>query len=108
MSGCAKRIWAARQPERNDRMDDLYSLHGKNAVVTGAGAGIGRAIALAFARAGANVACVDLDGRAAEATGLEVANMGRRAVAIACDVGKEDDVKAAANQVLREFASVHV
>ena len=49
-------------------MDDLYSLRGKNAVVTGAGAGIGRAVALAFARAGANVACIDLNGAAAEAT----------------------------------------
>ncbi|MFZ1210742.1 MAG: SDR family NAD(P)-dependent oxidoreductase, partial [Pseudolabrys sp.] len=38
-----------------------YSLAGKFAVVTGAGNGIGRAIALVFAEAGAEVACVDLD-----------------------------------------------
>ena len=44
-------------------MSDRYSLTGKNAVVTGAGSGIGRAIALAFANAGAQVACVDLDAR---------------------------------------------
>ena len=45
-------------------MSDLYSLKGKNAIVTGAGAGIGRAIVLAFANAGANVACVDIDAAA--------------------------------------------
>jgi NAD(P)-dependent dehydrogenase (short-subunit alcohol dehydrogenase family) len=88
--------------------DDLYSLQGKNAVVTGAGAGIGRAIALAFARAGANVACIDLDGSAAEATRREVAQIGSDALAVTCDVGNEDEVRAAARKVLDEFESVHI
>lgn len=87
---------------------DLYSLRDKNAVVTGAGAGIGRAVALAFARAGANVACVDLDARAAEATSREAAKSGQRAIAVACDVGTEDDVQAAADKVLEEFKAVQV
>jgi len=88
--------------------DDLYSLHGKNAVVTGAGAGIGRAIALAFARAGANVACVDLDGSTAEATRREVVQTGRRATAVTCDVGSEDEVAAATRKVLDAFKAVHI
>jgi NAD(P)-dependent dehydrogenase (short-subunit alcohol dehydrogenase family) len=88
--------------------NDLYSLRSKNAVVTGAGAGIGRAVALAFARAGANVACIDLDGDAAEATSREVAKSSQRAIGIACDVGNEDQVKAAADKVLEEFKAVHV
>jgi NAD(P)-dependent dehydrogenase (short-subunit alcohol dehydrogenase family) len=88
--------------------DGLYSLHGKNAVVSGAGAGIGRAIALAFARAGANVACIDLHGDAAEATHREVVQTGRRAMAVTCDVGKEDEVAAAARKVLDEFKTVHI
>jgi NAD(P)-dependent dehydrogenase (short-subunit alcohol dehydrogenase family) len=89
-------------------MTDLYSLDGRNAVVTGAGAGIGRAIALAFARAGAQVACVDLDGDAAAATAADAAQGGRRAIAVACDVGVEGDVAAAAAQVLAAFPAVHV
>jgi NAD(P)-dependent dehydrogenase (short-subunit alcohol dehydrogenase family) len=88
--------------------NDLYSLRGKNAVVTGAGAGIGRAVALAFARAGANVACIDLNGAAAEATSREVEKAGQRGIGIPCDVGSETDVEAAARKVLKEFKAVHV
>ena len=88
--------------------NDLHSLAGKNAVVTGAGSGIGRAIALAFAQAGAQVACVDLDLAAAEATSREAAKSGQRAIAIKCDVGVEDDVKAAAATVIAEFKDVHI
>jgi NAD(P)-dependent dehydrogenase (short-subunit alcohol dehydrogenase family) len=89
-------------------MDDLYSLRGKNTVITGAGAGIGRAIALAFARAGANVGCLDLDGAAAATTASEAAKSGTRAIAVVCDVSREDDVKAAADEVLAELKSIHV
>jgi NAD(P)-dependent dehydrogenase (short-subunit alcohol dehydrogenase family) len=87
---------------------ELYSLKGKNAVVTGAGAGIGRAVALAFARAGAQVACIDLDAKAAEETSRIAAKSGRRTIAVACDVGLEDDVAGAAAKVLGEFEAVHV
>ena len=89
-------------------MSGRYSLTGKNAVVTGAGAGIGRAIALAFAAAGAQVACVDLDGDAAAATAAEAEKGGRRAIAVACDVSRENDVTAAADNILSEFEAVHV
>jgi NAD(P)-dependent dehydrogenase (short-subunit alcohol dehydrogenase family) len=89
-------------------MDDRYSLHGKNAVVTGAATGIGRAIALALARAGACVACLDLVADGAEATRKEIANSGQRAIAVACDVGIEDAVKETADTVLAEFKAVHV
>jgi NAD(P)-dependent dehydrogenase (short-subunit alcohol dehydrogenase family) len=89
-------------------MTDFYALKGKNAVVTGAGSGIGRAIALAFAQAGAQVACLDLNAQAAAATAAEVEKSGQRAIAVACDVGIENDVKAAADRVLAEFEAVHV
>jgi len=88
-------------------MSDVHSLNGKNAVVTGAGSGIGRAIALAFANAGAQVACLDLDGDAAATTAAEAAKSGR-AIAVACDVSREDGVQAAAEKVLSEFDAIHV
>jgi NAD(P)-dependent dehydrogenase (short-subunit alcohol dehydrogenase family) len=89
-------------------MREPFSLKGKNAVVTGAGAGIGRAIARAFADAGAQVACIDLDGNAAEATAGEITGMGRHAIAAACDVGIESEVEAAADKVLSTFPAIHV
>jgi NAD(P)-dependent dehydrogenase (short-subunit alcohol dehydrogenase family) len=87
---------------------EAFSLKGKNAVVTGAGAGIGRAIALAFPEAGAQVACLDLDAKAAEATAALIMKRGGGAIAIACDVGIEDEVKGAAAKVLAAFPAIHV
>jgi NAD(P)-dependent dehydrogenase (short-subunit alcohol dehydrogenase family) len=89
-------------------MNTPYSLEGKSAVVTGAGSGIGRAIALSFANAGAQVACLDLDGEAAAATAKEATKSGQRAIAIACDVSLETDVKAAADKALAEFKAIQV
>ena len=82
-----------------------YSLAGKSSVVTGAGNGIARAIALAFAEAGASVACLDLDRAAAEAT---AATIGRVAIAVGCDVSNESDVETAASTILARFPAVHI
>ncbi|HEY6700075.1 MAG TPA: SDR family oxidoreductase [Pseudolabrys sp.] len=82
-----------------------YSLAGKFAVVTGAGDGIGRAIALVFAEAGAEVACVDLDKAAATATATKI---GPAAFAVACDVSSETEVEAAAKAILAKSPAVRI
>jgi NAD(P)-dependent dehydrogenase (short-subunit alcohol dehydrogenase family) len=64
----------------------MLDLRGKVAVVTGAGSGIGRGIALAYARAGADVAAADIVEERAEATAKEVAELGQRSLAIGVDV----------------------
>ena len=88
--------------------NEAFSLHGKNAVVTGAGTGIGRAIALAFAEAGAQVACIDLNEKAAQETAGLVRDRGQSGIAVRCDVSSEDDVTAAATSVLAAFPAIHV
>jgi NAD(P)-dependent dehydrogenase (short-subunit alcohol dehydrogenase family) len=85
-----------------------YSLAGKSAVVTGAGNGIGRAIALAYGEAGAAVACVDLDAQAAEATAATLAKNGISAFPVRCDVGNEADVAAATKAILGKLPAVDI
>ena len=68
-------------------MSDAFMLTGRVAAVTGAGSGIGRAIATEFVRAGAHVHCLD---RNSEAVRTVVADLGAMATAHACDVS--DDV----------------
>jgi len=64
----------------------------RRSLVTGAGAGIGRATALRLARGGAAVACVDLDGEAAAKVVAEIEKAGGSAVALAGDVSEPGDV----------------
>jgi NAD(P)-dependent dehydrogenase (short-subunit alcohol dehydrogenase family) len=64
----------------------MFSLSGKSAVVTGAGSGIGRAVAVAFARQGAHVAVFDVNEDAAKAVALEIAAAGGFAEPQVCDV----------------------
>jgi len=80
-------------------------LAGKVAVVTGAGSGIGRAICLAFAQAGAKLACLDVDEAAAAET---AAACDHNALALGCDVSSEAETKAAAAAALGKFGAVHV
>jgi NAD(P)-dependent dehydrogenase (short-subunit alcohol dehydrogenase family) len=67
--------------------------HATRAVVTGAGSGIGRALALELAARGAAVVCADLDEVTAKETVRLVETAGGDAVAVACDVSAEDDVR---------------
>jgi NAD(P)-dependent dehydrogenase (short-subunit alcohol dehydrogenase family) len=64
------------------------------AIVTGAGQGIGRAIALELASLGTDVAIVDINGLSAERTARDVADFGRKATPIRADVTRADDRRA--------------
>jgi meso-butanediol dehydrogenase/(S,S)-butanediol dehydrogenase/diacetyl reductase len=75
-------------------MTDAIDLGGRRALVTGAGRGIGRGIALRLAGAGADVAVNDLDPATAERTANEVRALGRRSVALAGDLARTDQVHA--------------
>ncbi len=74
----------------------MFDLHERNALVTGAGSGIGQAIAETFARAGARVWVVDRDAAAAEATAAHLREGGRIAESATLDVADEAAVLALA------------
>ena len=86
----------------------MMRLEGKIAIVTGAAAGIGRASALLFAREGAKVAAVDLDGAGVHTLGKEASAAGGEALAVRADVSKADEVQRVANAVLERFGRVDI
>jgi NAD(P)-dependent dehydrogenase (short-subunit alcohol dehydrogenase family) len=76
-----------------DRREPTYDFHGKVALVTGAAGGIGRVIALAFARQGASVAVADVNVQGGEETVRLIREADGAAEFIRADVSKEDDVR---------------
>ncbi|MGA2466355.1 MAG: SDR family NAD(P)-dependent oxidoreductase [Thermodesulfobacteriota bacterium] len=83
-------------------------LEGKIALVTGAGRGIGKGIALTLAREGADVAVNDINLETAEATASEARALGRRSMAIRADVSKQDEVNQMVGRVIREWGGVDI
>jgi glucose 1-dehydrogenase len=85
------------------------SLAGQAALVTGASSGIGRAVALAMARAGADVVVnYASNPDAAQAVVSDIARTGRRALAIHADVSQEAEVDAMFAQAVAEFRTLHI
>mgnify|MGYP002789625807 CR=1 FL=1 len=84
----------------------MSSLEKQIAVVTGAGRGIGRAIALRFAQAGADIVCVSRTAANAEAVAAEVRALGRQAWSHAVDVADPAAVAAAAETILEQCGRV--
>ena len=78
------------------------------AIVTGAGQGIGKAIALRLANAGADVAIMDINLSAAEAAAQEIEGVGRKALPLQADVSQAAAVNAAVTQVLSTFGRVDI
>ena len=83
-----------------------FQRNGDVALITCGGAGIGRAIALTFAGAGAAVMVSDLDEAAARAVVAEITNAGGRAVARSCNVTKEDDLATIVAQTVAAFGKL--
>ena len=86
----------------------MKQLENQIAVVTGAGRGIGRAIALKFAAQGADIAAVDLKTDFVQETVEEVRKLGRKAWAVAANVAEAASVEAAAEQILKEAGRVDI
>jgi 3-oxoacyl-[acyl-carrier protein] reductase len=86
----------------------MSQLTGQIAIVTGAGRGIGRAIALKFAAAGADVVCVSRTAENSEKVAQEVRSLGRRAWAHAVDVSDAAAVATVVEKILSETSKVDI
>ena len=86
----------------------MKSLENQIAIVTGAGRGIGRAIALEFAAEGADVVCVSRTQENSEKVANEIRALGRKSWAFAVDVADSNAVNAAAEKILAETGKVDI
>lgn len=89
---------------------ERLGLNGRVSMLTGAGSGIGRAIAHALAEAGSAVALVDFDQKAAEFVASEIQERtpGAHTLVVQADVTKREDMDAAADKVAAEFGSITI
>lgn len=90
------------------KIENHYNLKGMVAIITGAGAGIGKASALMLARAGANIVCADLNKVDADNTAIEARGEGVKAIGVKCDVTSIQDLEAVVKATIKEFGKINI
>lgn len=86
----------------------MARLKNQSAIVTGAGQGIGKALAIGLAREGARVVIADIDAESADAVKNEIESFGGKALASKTDVSDEQSVQSMVDGCLREFGRVDI
>ena len=86
--------------------DSLFNLTGKVAAVSGAASGMGRAMSLALAEAGADVVLIDLNEAGAREVATAIEGMGRRSLAARCDISNPDDIRALFTDIDEAFGRI--
>lgn len=89
-------------------MENYFDFTGKVAVVTGASSGLGADAALAYAKAGADVAILARRVEKLDAVKSDIEKLGKKVIAVCCDVRDEESVKAAMETVLKEFGHIDI
>jgi NAD(P)-dependent dehydrogenase (short-subunit alcohol dehydrogenase family) len=84
----------------------LFDLTGRVALVSGAAQGLGRAMAMALAEAGADLLLADRNTSGVERTASQIASLGRRAVPITCDVSEPGQIRSMFQQLDRDFGRI--
>lgn len=90
------------------KASDLFNLNEKTAIVTGGANGIGKATALMLAKHGANIVVADLKLADAEAAAKEIEALGVKALAIECNVLKDEDLVNLTEKTVHHFGSIHI
>jgi len=88
--------------------NELFDLSGKTAIVTGGANGIGKATAMRLAQAGANIVIADLNLNDAEQAVKEIEQQGAKALAVECNILKDDNLVNLVKVTLQEFGGIHV
>ena len=89
-------------------IQDRFSLTGQTAIITGAGRGIGRAIALAFAESGANVVCAARTQDAVDQVAEQARSFGVGALGVSCDVTDEAALQHLVSMTLETFGEIGI
>jgi len=86
----------------------MRSIRGKRALVTGAASGIGRAIALALAKEGADICLVDINEAGLEEVAEAIDNLGVRMFPICCDVSRDREIAATVEKLLEAWGGLEI
>ena len=89
-------------------LQDRFSLAGQTAIITGGGKGIGRAIALAFADAGANVVCAARTQSDVDLVAEQARSLGVEAIGVCCDVSDESSLQKLVSTALEAFGKISI
>lgn len=89
-------------------ISELFNLKGKTAIVTGGANGIGKATAIILAQHGANIAIGDFNLEDAQKTAIEIEALGVKAIAIECNVLKDEDLIRLVETTVEQLGSVHI
>lgn len=87
---------------------DLFNIQGRKALVTGAGQGIGRVLAVAFAEAGCDVAILEIDIEKAKAAAEEIRRLGRKSIAVQTDISQKEQVDKAFEATAKTFGGLDI
>src|SRR5207247_1182394 len=87
---------------------ELFDLHGKVAIVTGGGSGLGRQMASALAEMGADIVLCARNAERCAQTAAELAALGVRALGFRCDVTSPDDVRAMVERTKAELGRIDI
>src|SRR5512142_1008969 len=89
-------------------MIKMFELTGKTALVVGGHGGLGRAIALALADAGADVAVASRNAQALKAAAEEISSKGRKSIAVSADIVNDKQVNSMVETVLKAFTRIDI
>ncbi|MDD7016011.1 MAG: SDR family NAD(P)-dependent oxidoreductase [Firmicutes bacterium] len=91
-----------------ENANNFFGLEGKSAIVTGAGNGIGKAIAVMLASLGANVMACDIEADSVANTAREITKEGYTAISCPCDITKMEEIKETVRQTVEKYGTVDI